>query len=142
MLGGYRRRWLKDETIPDAHRSDPNATGIYRPIIARMMDTTPDKIWSARTPARTVAGELKDRRDRTAGQLTDQRRNSMTCAARHSSSGNWKAASPCLKPSCATSTPSSRSRPPGELPDRQPRRPPWQPIEDGPGRERGPRYPG
>lgn len=74
MLGGYRRRWLKDETIPDAHRSDPNATGTYRPIVARMMDTTPDKIWPARAPARTVAGELEDRRDRTAGQLAGQRR--------------------------------------------------------------------
>ena len=77
VLGGYWRRWLKGETIPDAHRSDPNVRGSYRPIIARMMGTTPEKIWPARTPPGTVAGELKDRRDRTADQrrkLDDLRR--------------------------------------------------------------------
>ena len=77
-LAGHWRRWLKGEHIPDAHMSDPNAAGFYRPIIARMMGTTPDKIWPARKSAHTtvgtVQGELKDRRARTAGTLADQRK--------------------------------------------------------------------
>jgi hypothetical protein len=36
----------------------------------------------------------------------------MTCAARCSSSSSWKTASVRLRPSCATLTPSSRSRSP------------------------------
>ncbi len=50
-LGGYWRRWLKGETIPDAHMSDPNVRGFYRPIIARMMGTSPENVWPARSPA-------------------------------------------------------------------------------------------
>jgi hypothetical protein len=63
-LGGYWRRWLKGETIPGAHMSDPNVRGFYRPIIARMMGTTPRNVWPARSPVRktgAVQGELKDR---------------------------------------------------------------------------------
>jgi len=76
-LGGYWRRWLKGETIPDAHMSDPNVRGFYRPIIARMMGTTPENVWPTRNPAHktgAVQGELKDRRDRTAGKLAGMRR--------------------------------------------------------------------
>lgn len=74
VLGGYWRRWLKGEAIPDAHRSDPNVTGVYRPIIARMMGTTPEKIWPARKAPGMLYGELKDRRARTAGALASQRK--------------------------------------------------------------------
>lgn len=76
-LGGYWRRWLKGETIPDAHMSDPNVRGFYRPIIARMMGTIPENVWPARNPAHktgAVQGELKDRRDRAAGRLAGLRR--------------------------------------------------------------------
>jgi hypothetical protein len=77
-LAGHWRRWLKGEHIPDAHMSDPNARGFYRPIIARMMGTTPDKIWPARKSAHTTAdavqGELRNRRARTAGTLAEQYR--------------------------------------------------------------------
>lgn len=71
-LAGYWR--LKGEAIPDVHRSDPNATGVYLPIIARMMGATPDKIWPGRKAVSPVPGDLKDHRDRTAGALASQRR--------------------------------------------------------------------
>ena len=70
-------RWLKGESIPDAHRSDPNVNGFYRPIIARMMGTTPDKIWPTRTTALKAAddanSDLKRRRDRAASRLVQHR---------------------------------------------------------------------
>ena len=65
VLSGYWRRWLKGEHIPDAHRADSNTQGVYRPIIARMLGTTPGKIWPVRRTPRTAAGDLKDERDRT-----------------------------------------------------------------------------
>jgi len=75
VLSGYWQRWLKGEHIPDAHRSDPNARGLNRRIIARMLGTTPDKLWPVRKKVpRTAAGDLKDERDRTAGHLAEQRR--------------------------------------------------------------------
>lgn len=49
VLSGYWRRWLKGETIPDGSRSEENWR--FRPIIARMMRTTPDMIWQPRKPA-------------------------------------------------------------------------------------------
>jgi hypothetical protein len=39
-----------------------------------MMGTTPDKIWPTRNRPGMVQGELKDRRDRTAGALASLRR--------------------------------------------------------------------
>src|SRR5436189_2192369 len=57
--------------------SDPNVRGFYRPIIARMMGTNPQNVWPTRSLVRktgAVQGELKDRRDRTAGKLAGMRR--------------------------------------------------------------------
>jgi hypothetical protein len=77
-LAGHWRRWLKGQHIPDAHMSDPNVNGFYRPIIARMMGTTPERIWPARrwahVRARDMLGELRMHRQRTAGKLDDLRR--------------------------------------------------------------------
>ncbi len=77
-LSGYWRRWLKGECIPEAHMFDPNVRGLYRPIIARMLGTTPDTIWpprkTASTTTDTLLGELGNRRARTAGALADHRR--------------------------------------------------------------------
>ena len=76
-LCGQWRRWLKGETIPDGHRGDPNADGFYRPIIARMMGATPDRIWPAarwsQTGVKGTQGELKFRRNKTAARLKDLR---------------------------------------------------------------------
>ncbi len=69
-------RWLKGQTIPDGHRGDPNADGFYRPIIARMMGTTPERIWPARrwshTGVKGTEGELKFRRNKAAARLAEQ----------------------------------------------------------------------
>ncbi len=66
-------RWLKGESTPDAHRGDPNVTGFYRPIIARMMGTTPEAIWPSRRSAQAGASgaqaELMFRREKTAARL-------------------------------------------------------------------------
>lgn len=70
VLSGYWRRWLKGEHLPDAHMSDPNVRGFYRPIIARMTGSSPEEIWPARS---SMASELKDQRDRTAGLLAGTR---------------------------------------------------------------------
>jgi hypothetical protein len=76
-LAGYWQRWLKGEHIPDGHRGDPNNDGFYRPIIARMMGTTPEKIWPYRRTADAEGawGELMLRRDRAAGRLSRLRRD-------------------------------------------------------------------
>jgi hypothetical protein len=47
-LASHCRRWLKGEIIPDGHRRPENA--VYRPVLARLMGTTPDMIWKPRKP--------------------------------------------------------------------------------------------
>lgn len=74
VLAGHWRRWLKGEHVPDAHMSDPNVRGFYRPIIARMLGIPVEKIWPAHGSSLGVTGRLKDERDRTAGALSAQRR--------------------------------------------------------------------
>ena len=71
-LSGYWRRWLKGQAVPEAHMSDPNAEGLYRPLIARMMGTTPDKIWPPRTPG--ARAELERRYQRVSRNLHTARR--------------------------------------------------------------------
>ena len=77
-LASSWQRWLKGETVSDAHRSDPNATGFYRPIIARMMGSTPEDIWPAHRWGNAVSvnasGELGFRRQKAAARLADQRK--------------------------------------------------------------------
>jgi hypothetical protein len=71
------RRWLNGSAVPDAHRGDPNATGFYRPIIARMMGTTPEKIWPGQrwgnAKAVTASGELSFRRQKATARLAELR---------------------------------------------------------------------
>jgi hypothetical protein len=77
-LDGNCRRWLDGSVVPDAHRSDPNMTGFYRPIIARAMGTTPERIWPSRRWGNAVSvnasGELSFRRQKAAAKLADQRK--------------------------------------------------------------------
>jgi hypothetical protein len=77
-LASSWQRWLKGDTVPDAHRSDPNVTGFYRPIIARMMGSTPEDIWPAHRWGNAVSvnasGELGFRRQKAAARLAYQRK--------------------------------------------------------------------
>ena len=78
-LASSWQRWLKGETVPDAHRSDPNATGFYRPIIARMMGSTPGRHLACpplgkRSFRERESGELGFRRQKAAARLADQRK--------------------------------------------------------------------
>jgi hypothetical protein len=77
VLASSCGRWLNGSTVPDAHRADPNATGFYRPIIARMMGTTPEKIWPSHRWGNAVSvnasGELSFRRQKAASRLADLR---------------------------------------------------------------------
>lgn len=56
-------KWLDGETIPDITMPDTGTDRLYHLLIARMMGTTPDKIWLPRQPgARSGANaELESR---------------------------------------------------------------------------------
>lgn len=78
QLSGSIRRWITGHHIPDAHMGDPNADGIARRILARMMGTTPDQVWPASkemngSAKKTTREEMTHRRQKAARQLTDQR---------------------------------------------------------------------
>jgi hypothetical protein len=77
VLTGYWGRWLSGKASPDAHRADPNATGLYRPIIARMMGTTPEQIWPSQRWGNSVSmnasGDLVFKRLKLAGKLVEMR---------------------------------------------------------------------
>lgn len=60
-LDGNFRRWLNGSAVPDAHRSDPNATGLYRPVIARVMGTTAEKVWPSHRWGERRRGDGKRR---------------------------------------------------------------------------------